>query len=195
MSPSQRSKGERDVLAVRSQFSLGVGAFGATVSSSGPDSQFLAWRGPLQYVRLLAPETRMVVRSDVPLAGGELLPIEQFGIGGSDTVRGYRQDAVLADSGIFGSAELRYPILRTGDKQGVLQVTPFVDWGNVWINSGGRAALEANTLLSAGLSLGWQYGQRWNARGDWGIHLIDIKSSDRSWQERGVYFSIEFKPF
>lgn len=73
-----------------------MGAFGATVSSSGPDSQFLVWRGQWQYVRLLAPETRMLVRSQVLLAGGELLLIEQFGIGGSDTVRGYRQDAVLA---------------------------------------------------------------------------------------------------
>ncbi|WP_333192959.1 ShlB/FhaC/HecB family hemolysin secretion/activation protein [Microcoleus sp. Pol7_A1] len=119
--------GEKDVLAVRSLFSLGVGAFGATVSSKGPDSEFLAWRGQLQYVRLLASETLLVVRSEVQLAGGELLPIEQFGLGGSDTVRGYRQDALLADSGIFVSAELRYPILRMGDKQGVLQVTPFVD--------------------------------------------------------------------
>jgi hemolysin activation/secretion protein len=59
------------------------------------------------------------------------LPIEQFGIGGSDTVGDYRQDAVLADTGIFGSVELWYPILYTGDKQGVLQVTPFVDFGKV----------------------------------------------------------------
>ena len=195
-------RGERDVLAARSQFSLGVGAFGANASSSEPDGQFLAWRGQLQYVRLLAPQTLLVVRSDLQLAGGELLPIEQFGLGGPDTVRGYRQDALLADSGIFASAELRYPILRTGDKKGVLQVTPFVDIGNVW-NRGGSAALETNTLLSAGLGLRWQYGDRWNARGGWGIPLIGIKSGDslrdssasRSWQERGLYFSVEFKPF
>ena len=37
-----------------------------------------------------------MVRSQVQLAGGELLPIKQFGIGGSDTVGRYRQDAVLA---------------------------------------------------------------------------------------------------
>ena len=103
-------------------------------------------------MRLLAPETLLVARSDVQLAVGELLPIEQFGIGGSDTVRGYRQDAVLADSGIFDSADLRYPIWRTRDKQGVLQVTPFVDFGNVW-NPRESAVLEANTLLSAGLRL------------------------------------------
>jgi hemolysin activation/secretion protein len=97
--------------------------------------------------------------------------------------------------GIFGSAELWYPILRTGDKQGVLQVTPFVDFGNVWTNSGPRATLEANTLVSAGLGLRWQYGERWNARGGGGIPLIDVKPSDRSWQGRGLYFSIGFKPF
>ncbi|WP_363319720.1 ShlB/FhaC/HecB family hemolysin secretion/activation protein [Microcoleus sp. PH2017_02_FOX_O_A] len=142
-------RGERDVLAARSQFNLGVSAFGATASNREPDGQFLTWRGQLQYVRLLAPQTLLVVRSQAQLAIAELLPIEQFGLGGPDTVRGYRQDAMLADSGLFASAELRYPILRTGDKKGLLQVTPFVDAGNVW-NSGGRVALEANTLLSAG---------------------------------------------
>ena len=108
---------------------------------------------------------------------------------------GYRQDAVLANSRIFGSAELWNPILRTANKQEVLQVTPFVDFGNVWTNSGPRATLEANTLLSAGLGLRWQYGQRWNARGGWGIPLVGLKWSDRSWQQRGVYFSVEFKLF
>ena len=58
-----------------------------------------------------------------------------------------------------------------------------------------RATLEANTLLSAGFGLRWQYGQRWNARGGGGIPLIGLKSSDRSLQERGLYFSIGFKPF
>jgi hemolysin activation/secretion protein len=182
VSPSQRSKGERDVLAVRSQFTLGVGAFGATVSSSGPDSEFLAWRGQLQYVRLLAAKRRMVVRSDVQLTVGELLPsnnsVEAARIQCGATVR------VLCWpwGGIFGSAELRYRIVRTGDKQGVLQVTPFVDFGKVWTNSGPRATLEANTLLSAGLGLRWQYGQRWNAGGGGGIPSIGFKSSDRSWQ-------------
>ena len=97
--------------------------------------------------------------------------------------------------GIFGSGELWYPIVRTGDKQGVLQVTPFVDFGQVWTNSGGRATVEADTLLSAGLGLRWQYGERWNAGGGGGIPLIGLKLSDQSWQERGLYFSIGFKAF
>ncbi|MEG4313385.1 MULTISPECIES: ShlB/FhaC/HecB family hemolysin secretion/activation protein [unclassified Microcoleus] len=84
-------RGERDVLAARSQFCQGVAAFGATVSSSSPESRFLIWPGQLQYVRLFAPERLLGVRSDVKLAGAELLSIEPFGIGGSYTLRGYRQ--------------------------------------------------------------------------------------------------------
>ncbi|MEG4428377.1 MULTISPECIES: hypothetical protein [unclassified Microcoleus] len=61
------------------------------MSSSSPDSRFLIWRGQLQYVRLLAPERLLVVRSGVKLAGAELLSIEPLGIGDSDTLRGYRQ--------------------------------------------------------------------------------------------------------
>ena len=158
MSPSQRSKGERDVLAVRSQFTLGVGAFGATVSSSDPDSQFLAWGVNSSTCGCWLPRGGWWCDRRCSWRYGELLLIEQFGMGGSDTVGGYRQDAVLADSGIFGSAELWYPIVRTGDKQGVLQVTPFVDFDHVWTNSDPRATREANTLLSAGLGLRWQYG-------------------------------------
>jgi len=56
--------------------------------------------------------------------------------------------------GIFGSAELWYPILHSGDKQGVLQVTPFVDFGKVWTNSGGRATLEANTCCQGDWACG-----------------------------------------
>ncbi|MEP6517396.1 ShlB/FhaC/HecB family hemolysin secretion/activation protein [Microcoleus vaginatus] len=103
-------RGERDVLAARSHLCQGMAAFGATVNSSSPESRFLTGLGQLQYMRLLAPETLLQVRSDVALAGTELLAIEQFGIGGSDILRGFRQDAMLADSGIFDSAELRYPM-------------------------------------------------------------------------------------
>ena len=103
-------------------------------------------------------------------------------------MRGYRHDAVLADSGIFGSAELWYPIVPTGDKQGVLQVTPFLDFGNVWTNSGPRATLEANTLVSAGLGLRWQYGERWNARGGGGIPLIDVKQLSKFTRAGAVFF-------
>lgn len=187
-------RGERQVLAARSQFSFGFDAFDATVSDSEPDGEFFAWRGQAQWVRLLAPDTLLVLRSDLQLTPDEIVPLEQIGLGGQQTVRGYRQDALLTDNAVLASAEFRYPIFRTGDREGVLQVTPFVDFGTAW-NNGDRPDPDPNTLVSVGLGLRFQYSDRVTVRFDWGIPLVDVDSSDRTWQENGVYFSVDLNLF
>jgi len=40
----------------------------------------------------LAPDTLLLVRGNVQLADRALVPIEQFSLGGLESVRGYRQD-------------------------------------------------------------------------------------------------------
>ncbi len=187
-------RGAQEVFAVRSQFNIGLGAFNATVNDDTPDSRFLSWRGQAQWVRLLAPETLLLIRGDIQLADQELLPTEQFGLGGQGSVRGYRQDVRLTDNGAFASAELRLPILRIPDWDGVLQVTPFVDLGTTW-NSGNSADPDPRNLASVGLGLQWQQGDRFTARLDWGIPLISVDSTERTWQENGLYFSIIINPF
>lgn len=189
------SRSSREVLAARSQFSFGVGAFNATVNDDAPDSRFFAWRGQAQWLRLLAPDTVLLIRGDVQLAGSPLVPLEQFGLGGAASVRGYRQDAYLSDSGVFASAELQLPILRLGSRrQSVLQLVPFVDVGTVWNNSG-RSDLDQSPLASVGLGLQWQPSDLFSVRVDWGIPLVSIPSSDRTWQENGLYFSVNYTPF
>jgi hemolysin activation/secretion protein len=101
-----------EVIALRSQFSVGLNALNSTINSTPPDSRFFNWRGQAQWVRLLAPDTLFLLRGDVQLANKTLLPLEQFGLGGIDSIRGYRQDQLLTDNGLFASAELRVPILR-----------------------------------------------------------------------------------
>jgi hemolysin activation/secretion protein len=187
------SRNSREVIAARSQFSLGIGAFNATINDDGPDSRFLAWRGQAQWVRLLAPETLLLVRADVQLADRALVPLEQFGLGGQESVRGYRQDALLTDNGAFASAEFRLPIYRTPQRQLVVQLAPFVDFGTAWNSSGTNP--DNNTLVSVGLGLRLQLGDSLTARLDWGIPLVDISSRERTWQENGVYFSIVSSPF
>ncbi len=91
--------------------SLGLNLLNSTINQGTPDSRFLSWRGQGQWVRLLAPDTLLLVRGDIQLADGSLLPSEQFGLGGQETVRGYRQDALLTDNGTLLSTELRIPIL------------------------------------------------------------------------------------
>ncbi|KAB8317350.1 ShlB/FhaC/HecB family hemolysin secretion/activation protein [Tolypothrix campylonemoides VB511288] len=188
----------QQVFALRSQFSLGVGWLDATINSQAPDSRFFSWRGQGQYVRLLARDTLLVLRSDIQLATRPLVPLEQIGIGGLQSVRGYRQDQFLVDNGLFASAEVRLPILRVEEVQGVLQVVPFIDFGVGWNTSGRREDtpdLDPNTLISVGLGLQWQMGDTLNARIDYGVPLTDVNSRDRTLQEQGFYFSVNYSPF
>ena len=44
----------RQVIAARSQFSLGINAFDATINNSGTDGRFFSWLGQLQLVQQLS---------------------------------------------------------------------------------------------------------------------------------------------
>jgi hemolysin activation/secretion protein len=189
---SYTQRNDREVFAARSQFSAGLGALGATINNQSPDSRFLAWRGQAQYVKLLAPDSILLVRGDVQVADRAMLPLEQFGLGGVDSVRGYRQDALLADNGLFASTEARFPIAKFS-KDSSLQITPFVDFGTVWNKSSEK--LARTTLLSTGVGLRYQLSDRLTAKVEWGIPLISLVGSKRTWQENGIYFSVVYNPF
>lgn len=186
-------RSERDVFALRSQFSLGLNALGATINDAPPDGEFLAWRGQAQYVRLLAPDTILLLRGDVQFADRALVSFEQFGLGGSDSVRGYRQDALLTDNGAFASAEVRVPIFRPS-KDSLFQLTPFVDVGRAWNNSG-RENPNLQALASVGIGLRFQWSERLSARFVWGIPIVMMNGSKSTWQDNGLYFSVIYNPF
>ncbi len=193
-------RNSRSVLAARSQFSLGVGAIDATIHRTGLDSRFFSWQGQGQWARLLAPDTLLVVRGDIQLASRPLVPLEQFGLGGIETVRGYPEYFLLTDNAVSGSVELRLPIFRA--EGAVLQIAPFADVGHGWDILGSRdrekssnTSNNSNTLLSVGLGLRLQLGNNLTARFDWGHPLINNSFTKRSWQENGLYFSVQFNPF
>ncbi|MBE9033450.1 ShlB/FhaC/HecB family hemolysin secretion/activation protein [filamentous cyanobacterium LEGE 11480] len=188
---TQRSS--QSAFAARSQFTLGTNWFGATENVNAPDSQFFAWRGQAQWLKQLAPESLFVLKGDVQLASESLVPLEQFGLGGATTVRGYRRDAILSDSGALLSAELRLPILRSRQQNNVLQIAPFLDFGTAWNTE--RRLAGSNTLLSTGFGLIWRQGDRFSARVDWGIPLTNVSGERRSLQENGIYFSMQYAAF
>ncbi|MEH2437041.1 MAG: ShlB/FhaC/HecB family hemolysin secretion/activation protein [Nostoc sp.] len=188
------SRNSREVIALRSQFSLGLDVLNATVNQDRPDSRFFAWQAQAQWARLLAPQTLLLLRLNTQLASTTLLPIEQIGLGGLDSVRGYRQDYLLTDNGTFVSAEVQVPILRLPKINSTLQVVPFADFGVGW-NSSGRENPDPNTLAAVGLGLRWSQGDRFTVRLDWGIPLVSVNSNDRTLQENGLYFSLFYNPF
>jgi hemolysin activation/secretion protein len=184
----------QEVIAARSQFSFGIDAFDATTNNNSPDGRFFTWQGQGQWLRVLAPDTLLLIRADAQFADRALVPLEQFGLGGQRTVRGYRQDLLLTDNAFSSSVEFRYPILRLPDSRGVLQITPFLDYGTGW-NRSGNGKVDPSNLASVGLGLLWQ-SERLTARFDWGIPLLDVRSRNNNLQENGLYFSLLYsQPF
>ncbi len=184
---TQRS--DKSVWSMRSQFSLGADLFDATINDNAPDSTFLAWRGQSKWVRQLDDDFLFLVRGDIQLANN-LVPLEQFRLGGSTNVRGYRRDISLSDSGIFASAELRTPVLRINKLDGVVQLVPFFDLGLPW--SGDNATVDVDFLVALGMGLNFSAGERFNARLDYGIPLTNTKVDGDSLQENGVTFSLGY---
>jgi hemolysin activation/secretion protein len=184
---TQRS--DKSVWALRSQFSLGADLFDATINDNAPDSTFLAWRGQSKWVRQLDDDFLFLVRGDIQLADN-LVPLEQFRLGGSGSVRGYRRDISLSDSGIFASAELRTPVLRINKLDGVVQLVPFFDLGLPW--SGDNATVDVDFLVALGMGLNFSAGERFNARLDYGIPLTNTKVDGDSLQENGLTFSLGY---
>ncbi|MGC1395624.1 MAG: ShlB/FhaC/HecB family hemolysin secretion/activation protein [Coleofasciculaceae cyanobacterium] len=187
-------RNSREVIAARSQFSLGLGLFNSTINNESPDSRFFSWRGQAQWVRLLAPDTLLLLRTDVQIADRTLVPLEQIGLGGQESVRGYRQDLLLTDNGALVSAEVRFPLARISKWNTLVQLVPFFDFGSAW-SSSGKANPDPNILASAGLGLQMQIGDRLSLRLDYGIPLVSAPSRKRTWQENGLYFSIIATPF
>ncbi len=189
-------RSRKDVFAVYSQLSLGLDVFNATVNESPPDSRFFSWRAQGQYVRLYAPDNLLLVRSDLQLANRALVPLEQFAIGGWGSVRGYRQDVLLTDNGFFISGEFQWPLKRVDRVNGVFSVVPFIDAGVGWNDSGNPIPdPDPNYLIGVGLGLQWKMADRFMVRLDWGIPLTDIDSRDRTLQEKGIYFTVNFRAF
>lgn len=194
----------REVWFLRSQFNFGLNAFGSTINQPifglndpAPDSRFFSWLGQAQWTRRLGNDAQksplLTLRSNVQLADRTLVSSEQFSLGGFGTVRGYRQDILQSDSGVFATAELQIPIARIGKwQQGAFQIVPFVDYGMGW-NSTGKAPTPSS-LLSTGLGLRFQYDQ-FSARLDWGIPLTSVESRGKTWQDNGIHFSLQWNGF
>ena len=197
--PEWTKRGKNDLLAFRSQLSLGLNIFGSALDIPPPNSRFVSWRGQVQWIKRLAPETLFIVRADAQLADRPLVPLEQFGVGGRESVRGYRQDFLLTDNGVLGSVELRLPILRIPAWRSTLYLNPFFDYGIGW-NSGNFINPNPNALAATGFGLHWHHRDK---RGydrlviqlDWGIPLVNTDFNRNTLQDRGIYLSIFYNLF
>lgn len=187
------SRSTQGSFSLRSQFSFGIGAFGATINNSAPDGRFFAWRGQAGWVRKLGSDAQFIALTDLQLTDRPLASLEQITSGGAGSVRGYREATFLTDNAFLFSTELHLAAWTQSNQQ--FSIIPFFDFAFSWNNNTVETLNSAGTLASIGLGLQYQVGNRFNARLDYGFPLInvDTNSDKRTWQENGVLFSINYQ--
>lgn len=174
-----------------------------------PDSKFFSWLFQAQYVDRLfdlpslhdkethgwnmLKETLLVLRANVQLSDEPLLAVEQFSIGGVQSVRGYRENQLLRDNGIFASAELRVPLWLARDKSPILSLAPFFDYAVGWnVN---KVDDQYQTVYSAGVGLLLNATKHAQVTLYWGHPFVDFNETKLSLQDYGIHFAVAINAF
>ena len=195
-------RSEHQVFVARSIFSFGIDTWGATINDTGPDGKFFAWLGQAQWVRRIpirGKNTRLLLRSNIQLTADPLLPIEQFSIGGFNTVRGYRRNQLVRDNGWVASAEWRLPIfhfpvpgLSRTPEDGWLWFAPFFDIGGGWNQD--RSTPDPNAIYSVGAGVLWRPSKDVAVEVYYGYPLKNVPDpEDKGLQDYGVYFNVSVR--
>lgn len=183
---------EKQVLALRSTFSVGLNALGSTVQNNQkPSSEFFAWLGQGQYAHQVFDNgSQVVLRGNVQLSNQALLPLERMAVGGVNTVRGYRENELVRDEGFNTSVEFHYSILGDINSSHRLTLMPFMDYGSAWNQNE-----SANYLHSTGVGLNWKFSQL-NAEFYW-AHKINAPQSRQhtNLQDEGIHFQVKLDAF
>jgi hemolysin activation/secretion protein len=189
-------RGETQVMAARLSVKRGLDISGATINPGFPDGSFIASFLQLQWVRRVSElGDQLVYRLDAQVANGPLLPSEKFALGGQDSIRGYRENRLVADQGWFSSVEYRRPVGRwipetLSDRQedGRIQLAAFLDAGR---GRDEESALPSPELLwSVGAGARWEILPGAFARLYYGKAMRKVFVPDPDPQDRGWHFLI-----
>jgi hemolysin activation/secretion protein len=190
-------RSQNQVLALRSTFNVGLDVFDATDHASEPNGKFFSWQGQAQYVRrLFNTQNQLIFRLTGQWTDEPLLALEQISVGGSQTVRGYRENTLVRDRGIVSSLEFRLPVLFNKAGAGIVDIAPFFDFGSAWNINGSPEPDKPDTICSTGLGLLLAPNKYINAELYWGYRLRHIPMpSDKNAQDLGLHFQVNFNLF
>lgn len=209
---TDRQPGE--VLSLRSRFSVGIDALGATIEPGAEATgQFFVWLGQAQWGKRLAPiddilemfnqaelakrferlSLQLVSRMDIQLANDDLFPLEEFAMGGRFSVRGYRENTLVRDNAFLWSFETRIPAWQTALGQDILQIAPFVDVGRSW--NTGRESPDPVVLASVGVGTLWYVPELPGSTFQvyWGLRLNSVPNPHDNLQDYGLHVQMTYQ--
>jgi hemolysin activation/secretion protein len=136
-----------------------------TANRAGAEPRYTIWRGSASYSHTLPADFLARLALAFQHTNHLLIPGEQFGMGGADSVRGFNEREVSRDRGRRLSAEVYTPDMGSGGWR--VRWLAFFDaaWG--WDNQPARAADESISSIGAGVRIAQTRGLSF--RGDFGL--------------------------
>ncbi len=183
---------EKDALALRSTFTW----VRNNLQGGGAQSpnHYTVWLGQAQYARQISASsgTQLVVRGTLQTSHRHLLALDQLAIGGVSTVRGYRENLMLRDTGAVFNVEIDHPLIRHPGNGLNLSMIPFYDHGHA------RNRNEAGDSVS---SVGLALRNRWQgvfvdlAVAHRLISPETVKALKGSLQDKSVHLQVGYRFF
>ncbi|WP_156840392.1 ShlB/FhaC/HecB family hemolysin secretion/activation protein [Novosphingobium aquimarinum] len=194
-------RGTRHVFAVSLTETIGLEGTRPTAPGSlKVNENFTAILAQATYARRIGEGLDVNLRIAGQYSGGTLYSGERFSLGGHNSVRGYRENLILADRALFGSAELGYNLSLTG----AARDADSFDWGAFRLSAFVDGALADNDrapeplpeeIAAVGASLAWQPSDAILARVTYAEALKDAgRIGKQTLQDKGFQFFVTVRP-
>jgi hemolysin activation/secretion protein len=127
------------------------------------------------------------------ISADPLFSLEKFAVGGANSVRGYRENELVRDTGLTTSLEFRIPIFKDESGQTPFQIAPFIDYGYSRNKGGGDPA--PNDLLGAGVGLRWDPDPSFHAEVYLAKGFTNVDDDNRSYdlQDKSIHFQMSYQ--
>lgn len=136
-------------------------------------ARYEIWKWSFNHNQALGGDFQLRLALNAQRTNDMLVPGEQFGIGGADSVRGFLEREVSDDSGIRTSGEVYTPDFggKTGIPAARMRALLFFDWGRVDRNRPAPGEILSQSIASWGLGLRVSQGTSMAFRIDYAIVL------------------------
>ena len=188
-SPEYVYRSSKRVIAVRSTLSFGLDTQDPVLDESYMEPEFFSWLTQASWVEAIgSSENLFALKSYYQHTDERLISMEQFSLGGMNTIRGYRENQIIRDNAFSISPEVRIPILRDRYTKPIMHLIPFFDYGIGWNAEGDR---DRESIYSLGLGLTYKPTDNVNMSLYWGYAFeeFDIKDDD-DLQDYGIHFQV-----
>lgn len=142
------------------------------------DKDYRILRAHVSHAQSLPADWQLRVALNAQVSSDALVSAEQFGLVGSNAVRGFGERTLAADNGLIANLEAYTPVLGAGVLPGKLRMLAFYDLASGTFNKRQNGdALQRTSVASVGLGLRYEMNQYFSLRFDL-AHVLDADRRD-----------------